>query len=247
MGKSAKQLKDEVIATLGGGPAAGGAVVQVELTDNQYNMVIDQAMRWFTQRKGFVIFRPIQVNETTPQYVMANDVVNILDVIFQVPSDVAAFFSLGFFDLIPYGPQNIGSIGSGLSNYSGFAQLLEFNQKRKRIFSVDPDWYYEPQTKVLHITARAGTTVGIMLVQCKVSTFEPEQLTGWDEDLFARWVHAKCKQIVGRIRSKYDSMPAAGGNVSLDGKDLIAEAKEEFEQLDKEIFASQGPDTPIAG
>jgi len=31
---------------------------------------------------------------------MDEDVVQVLDVIFQVPSDVAAFFSLGFFDVI---------------------------------------------------------------------------------------------------------------------------------------------------
>jgi hypothetical protein len=222
----------------------GSDYVTVELSDGAFDKVVTQAKRWFTAKKGYIIFRPVTIVDGQLQYVMASDVMNVLDVIFQVPSDVAAFFTLGFFDIIPFGPNTLMSTGSGLSNYSGFAQLLMFTEQRKRIFSVEPEWSYDQQTKLLHITARGGTPSGIMLIQVKTSKFDPATLSEKDEELFVRWVKAKCKEIVGRVRSKYDTMPGAGGPVALDGKALIDEAKAEFEQLDKDIFSSQGPDQP---
>jgi len=247
MGKSINALKEEVVLTLGGSISDSGAIVQVELTDEQYDVAVDQTKRWFSAKKGYTIFRPITYDANTTVYPQDDDVVNVLDVIFQIPDDVAAFFSLGFFDVIPYGPQNVGQIGAGLTNYSGFAQLLEFNEKRKRVFSVEPDWFYEQQTRILHITRRAGGVSGTILVQAKLNTFDVQDLGGRDEELFARYLHAKCHTIVGRIRSKYDSMPAAGGTITLDGKTLLEEAKAEIELLEKEIYASQGPDGFIAG
>lgn len=244
MGTTIAKLKSEVFSDLGGGD---GGYLTVELSDTAFANVITQAKRWFTAKKGFVIFRPMTIIDSQLDYVMKDDVQQVLDVIFSVPTDVAAFFTLGFFDIIPYGPNTLMSTGSGLSNYSGFAQLLQFTEQRKRIFSVEPDWYYEQQTRILHITARGGTPSGTFLIQLKTSDFDPAALSEKDDDLFVRWVKAKCKQIVGRVRSKYDTLPGAGGPVALDGKELIAEAKEEFEKLDIEIFASQGPDAFIAG
>lgn len=251
MGTPLKLLQQQVFADLGGSfcPDAKEKqpIVNIELTQEHFDRAVQLAMQWFTARKGYVIFRPVNVLSGVNDYQMAPDVAQVLDVIFEVPTDVAAFFSLGFFDLIPYGPQNIGSIGTGLTNYSGFAQLIQFNEMRKRVFSVTPEWWFEQQTGILHITNRQGALVNIMMVQAKLNKFDPSTFNDKDDLIFGRWVRAKCKEIVGRIRSKYDSLPAAGGTLTLDGKDLIAEAKEEYVELDKEIFASQGPDAVITG
>lgn len=257
MGTSATNLKAQVFAEMGGTAVTGGAtanstaqaspIVNVELTDEQFKVALTLAKQWFTARKGFVVFRPITILPGVNTYVMNSDVQQVLDVVFQVPTDVAAFFSLGFFDLIPYGPQNIGSIGSGLTNYSGFAQLIQFNEQRKRVFSVTPEFWYEQQTQTLHITNRAGALTSFMLVEAKLNDFDPANLNDKDDWLFGRWVRAKCKEIIGRIRSKYDSMPTAGGSLTLDGRDLLAEAKEEMKECDQEIFWSQGPDAVHIG
>lgn len=242
MPTSIANMKAEAISDLGGGP--DGFVV-VELGDLAFNNIVKEAKRWFIMRKGYVIFRPVHIVDSQLDYLMAPDVAQVLDVIFSVPTDVAAFFTLGFFDIIPYGPNTLLSVGSGLTNYSGFAQLLQFTEERKRVFSVEPEWFYEQQTKILHITARGGTPTGVMLVQLKLTDFDPATLVDKDEYIFVRWVKAKVKEVVGRSRSKYDSLPGAGGPVTLDGKTLIDEAKEEFIKLDQEIFWSQGTDGGI--
>lgn len=246
MGTSLKRLKTQIVAELGGGPV-GSASVEVELNDEQFNVAVQLAKQWFTAKKGFVCWRPINVTPGVSEYKLNEDVANVLDVAFQVPSDVAAFFSLGFFDIIPYGPQQIGAIGSGIANYSGMAQLLQFTEQRKRIFSVEPDWSFEPQTRKLYLTFRSGGTGSLALMKVKLADFDPEKLSDKDDYIFTRWVRSKCKEIVGRVRSKYDSLPGAGGPVSLDGKELLAEAKEELEKLEAEIFASQGPDGFMVG
>jgi hypothetical protein len=244
MGTSVSALKQEVFAELGGGT---GGFVTVELTDEAFNNAVKMAKRWFNSKKGYSVFRPVPIVDGQLEYKMTVDVQQVLDVVFQIPSDVAAFFTLGFFDIIPYGPNTLLSVGSGLTNYSGFAQLLEFTEKRKRVFSVEPEWYYEQQTQILHITARGGTPSGVMLVQLKTSNFDPANLNDKDDDMFVRWVKAKCKEIVGRVRSKYDTLPGAGGPVAMDGQRLIDESKEEFEKLNQEIFWSQGPDMTVIG
>jgi hypothetical protein len=247
MGISKNKLYEEVLLTLGGGDLSDRANVQVELSEAQFNVVIAQAKRWFVARKGWVVWRPVQVVKNQFEYTMDKDIVKVLDVIFKVPTDVAAFFSLGFFDVIPYGPQNVGYIGYASTQYSTFAQLLAFNEERKRIFSVEPDWYWREQERILVIPQRVDTPSDIMLVQAKLNDFDISKVEYKDEDVLYRWIHAKSKQVVGRIRSKYDSLPAAGGQVTLDGQTLLQEAKEEFEILEKDIMSAQGPDVPVVG
>lgn len=250
MGTPLKLLQQQVFAELGGSICVSKldhSIVNVELTQEQFDMAVALTMQWWTARKGYVVFRPVNVLCGVNDYQMKPDVSQVLDVIFEVPTDVAAFFSLGFFDLIPYGPQNIGSIGTGLTNYSGFAQLIQFNEMRKRVFSVTPEWWFEQQTGILHITNRQGALVNIMMVQAKLNQFDPATFNDKDTWIFNRYVTCKCKEITGRIRSKYDSLPAAGGTLTLDGKDLLVEAKEEMALLEKEIFASQGPDFVLTG
>jgi len=247
MALSRSQIREMIIQDLGGGDVDAQSVVDVELNDQNFNNIIRRAQMWFNHRKGFIVYRPIAVVEGQTEYKMKNDVDNVLDVHFSLPSDVAAFFSLGFFDLIPYGPQNIGGIGGGVSSYSGFAQLLQFSENRKRVFSVEPDWFYEQQSKILYVNLRSGSFSKLALAKLKLSEFDISKLPAKDEDIFYRWCLAHAKEIIGRIRSKYDSLPAASGQVTLDGATLLAEGKEEKAQLDKEVWASQGPDGLLVG
>jgi hypothetical protein len=44
-----------------------------------------------------------------------------------------------------------------------------------------------------------------------------------------------CKELLGAIRAKYQSIPIPGGETSLDGSELRAEAQNEKEQLITEL------------
>ena len=48
---------------------------------------------------------------------------------------------------------------------------------------------------------------------------------------FHRFVDLTCKEILGRIRSKFSELPIPDATVTLDGETLVAEAQSEKEQL----------------
>lgn len=59
-------------------------------------------------------------------------------------------------------------------------------------------------------------------------------------DLSQAWIRkytlAICKEILGRIRSKFANIPIPNGNIDLDGKDLINEGKDEQQKLKDELL-----------
>lgn len=53
------------------------------------------------------------------------------------------------------------------------------------------------------------------------------------------------KEILGRIRSKYQSVPGAGGSVSLDGQQLLQEAREDRQKWFEDLIYKFGDILPI--
>ena len=62
---------------------------------------------------------------------------------------------------------------------------------------------------------------------------------GTINDVGKRWIMkyylSLCKELLGAIRAKYQSIPIPGGETSLDGSELRAEAQQEKEQLITEL------------
>jgi hypothetical protein len=54
----------------------------------------------------------------------------------------------------------------------------------------------------------------------------------WIED----WARAECLQTLGYIRSKFGTLPGAGGGVTLNGSELSAQADALFEELRRQIM-----------
>jgi len=50
-----------------------------------------------------------------------------------------------------------------------------------------------------------------------------------------RFALALCKEMLGHVRSKFSTVPIPGDNVTLDGKDLISEAKTDQKDLREEL------------
>ena len=74
-----------------------------------------------------------------------------------------------------------------------------------------------------------------------------QALEGRDAQLFFDWGLADAKETLGTIRNKYKDYPAAGGSISMDGSDLLEQAKDAKENLEEQISDSQGPMLPLFG
>lgn len=224
----------------------GHPVVKVELSDEQWVHVLKATTRWFLAKKGLILSKMVALQNQQSEYVMTADVENVLDVVIDMSPDLIAFFSLGAFDIIPFGfPFAFPTTPSTLQ-YSGFVQLLQFNELRKRIFSVEPSFEYDQQSNILRITPTPFRG-GNMLITYKTRVFNVSQLLARDEELVYEYAKAQAMLALGRIRSKYSEYPTAGGSASMDGADLTTEAKELIERLNTEIFDSQGTCGFISG
>jgi hypothetical protein len=54
------------------------------------------------------------------------------------------------------------------------------------------------------------------------------------------------KEILGRIRSKYQSVPGAGGSVAMDGQQLLQEAREDRQKWFEDLIYKFGDILPFS-
>jgi len=221
----------------------GEPILEVELDDTVWPIIVERAKRWFKAKKGVLGCENMAIVPGKTVYDFPSNACAIIDVILPRRSDIQSLLSLGFFDIVPLNALNIGSATSAFNSYSAYTQILQALETRRRIFGADPDW--EVLCNQLHLIGGsglcAGEGTGYALIIYKKENWSTEELKDRDENLFFRYMLGQAKYFLGRIRSKYKSYPAAGGSIDTDGPELLQEAKEDFELLDVEISESQGP------
>lgn len=227
----------------------GLPTVDVELDECQWDAIVARAKRWFKAKKGVLDCVTIPLVEGKTEYDFPDNACVIIDVILPQRSDIQSLLSLGFFDVIPFNALNLGVVTSAFNSYSSYAQILQALETRRRVFSAEPGW--EVLCGKLHIFGGSGicdgTGPGVMLIVFKKTEWSVDELKDRDDQIFYDYMKAVAMQVLGRIRSKYKSYPAAGGQIDTDGPELLEDAKEMFEKLEEEIADSQGPMSVIYG
>ena len=118
----------------------------------------------------------------------------------------------------------------------------------KRVLGVDRGWEFNRMTRTLYLLPKPSQSELIYYDYKGVIGQEHiPDLPIRDYDLLRRYALAEAKEILGRIRSKYASIPAAGGEINLDGSTLLDEAKAEKERLEEEIGETALPMPFITG
>lgn len=228
MAKTEDEVKAYVLRRLGSG------IIDVELTDDHMNDVIDDTKRWFGFRLGQKRVIQIPLTTATNVYVLEPDVTEVLQVF--LPSahfpavdtdDFSYTYSLLF--------GQWRSPGASPMPYSDLVQRLQYLNMSKKIFSADREWNYNRDTHELLIMPRPSI-VGNMLVEVWTQDIDPRQFGLEDENLFLRYALAQAKEFLGEIRSKWDSMPMVGGDKGLNGERLLEEAQAAKEQLEKDVI-----------
>lgn len=230
------EMKKDILTEL------GEPTIKVEIDDTAWPAIIKNAKRWFKAKKGVLDCAVMPVTPGKVEYDFPANACVIIDVILPQRSDINSLVSLGFFDIVPLNSLNIGSVTSAFNSYSSYVQILQALETRRRVFSADPGYEILCGKIVLtNACNSSGTIQGQMLIVFKKEDWEVDELKDRDENLFYRYLMAAAKMVLGRIRSKYSSYPAAGGMIDTDGAELLAEAKEEKELIDEEIAESAMP------
>lgn len=236
-GLTIEDLKEQILVSF------GGPTQCVELTDQQLDVIIKMTRRWWISYVGGV--QKLQgffygSEQATLQLPL--EVEDVVEVYFQnrlpLQFDYPEFFDTavpwpGAFSTIIGGPTISASLGN--MPYSGLLQSLQAIEQSRKILSADRDYEFDRRTKVLTLYPRSAEA-GRILVKFLSNEFELEELTNDEAEIFFEWAKAQAMMILGRLRSKYNSFPVPGGERTLDGPQLIEDAKAEMERLRKEVI-----------
>lgn len=228
MAMTEEEIKGYVLRRLGAG------IVDVELTLDHMEDVIRDSKRWFGHRVGQKRMIQVPLLTSSNVYVMDPDVTDVLRV--HLPSshfpavdtdDFSSTYSMMF--------GQWRNPGQSPLPYSDLLQRMQYLNVSRKLFSADREWDYDPRTRELQIMPRPSI-VGNMLVEVWTSNLDTREFGPEDESLFLRYALAHAKTFLGEIRSKYDNMPMVGGDKGLNGQNLMDEAKEEKEQIEKDVI-----------
>ena len=119
-----------------------------------------------------------------------------------------------------------------LTTYFAYSSYIEDLQKffaHNIVF----DWDEFNRTIYLHQSPGDGE---ILLLECAAERSIQDLLTDrWTKVWIERFATAQAKLILGEIRSKYSTLPGAGGGTTLNGTELITNAKDEMLELREEL------------
>lgn len=237
LGMSEEEIKAYIKRKLGDG------IVKIELTDDHMNDVMRDSRRWLINRCGVEVFLSVPVSRATTQYTLPDHVIDVYDV-FLTNDNLASISGDDDFSrqyAYAFGRWYSQLYGSGVypgqdqSPYSNLVQHLQMLETIGRIWGADSDWEYDARNRILNIMPAPGRG-GVAMVKVNTAMFDTRKLDPEDEDLFLRWAIAEAKETLGRIRSKYDSVPTVGGDRSLDGDTLLSESQTEKEALERQAL-----------
>lgn len=220
-------IKDYVFARL------GHPTVRVELTDFQIQICIEEA----TSKLEY------HAPHWMKQYAVLDSSANIN--VYELPQEIAnnltdVYFRKGIFNLgatpgsLEYDFAIMFFTNTGLFNNYNVSQYMLMQMYLKQINKVlgkSTSWDLI-NNKYLQIFPVPDSSDEIILEFRGIdgATIHPAY-----KNWIQRYTLAVAKEILGRARSKYQTLPGPGGGTRLDGETLLAESKEEKQLLLEEL------------
>ena len=230
----------------------GGSSLCIELQDADYEAAINSAKDRFAAWWGVEAVYFLQLNAGQSTYdlsALEPRIDEIIEVAFPA-RDVFATVDIFGGDVYPAviigGRHSNLSAASSDMPYSGLLQLMQQIEMMQRVLSADRDWEWSKYQKLLRIMPPPSFS-GKMYLKYIPCDFDICQLCGKELEWVKEWARATAKEILGRIRSKFDSIPTPAGDKTLDGSVLLEEAASTKERLRIEIMEMQHPMGFITG
>jgi len=234
----------------------GAPVLRVELHEDQIDDAIQDALNWFSDRAGIESAHQITILDGQSDYdipvILGYSkeppvVQNVLDVAFEA-LDVLFRDDFGFFYGAPFFGGSI-AVGAGtgrgwgagqqrgqLLAYSALVQWLQYIEQGKRILSVERSWEYDEFSGTLRVFPVPNlTSRAVVFVKRRLTIEEFGRLTERYRDLVKKRSLFGAMERLIAVRGKYDSLPGAGRDYSLNADPLRAEADGIKEETDERI------------
>lgn len=241
--KSREDIADFVMLML------GGTMVRVELNRQHLSLAVDHALQVYEQHAPRKVFDwyYFQSVPGQSQYKLPCDVGIIRAVHFDQgrcgPGNMSYGTMLGDGSVMPfyasffpgaspfpstsavggYGFPAVGNLGEWVI-FRGYQELF------RRFLGGEPGWDYSPDNAIiLYPNPTRSFTVAVHYLQRKRDW---QEVDPWIKE----YALAMAKQMLGRIRSKFDRFVSPSGGVVLDGQALLTEGAGEKEKLEAAIM-----------
>jgi len=238
----------------------GKCTVKVELTEDMIDQALDDAKDWWNSHHGLHKEAQLSLASSQGEYdlsAVTPRVDEVMKVWMPDQHQLLSFRGLypGFLDVdgLPYG--TVGFNG-GQSPQGTLVQLMQNLSSAQRVFSADPDWEFysdnidklNPVRTLRVFPPPRDGGVAYYFYRINPKDIKLHMYNQRDLWLIREWALAECKYMLGRIRGKYSSgLPAAGGDRTLDGDNLLQEAREDKDRLEQKIYEYGGPVLPLVG
>lgn len=233
------------IQTLLGAPS-----VEIELYDEQYEMAIDNAVAnyraWAASSKEEA-FLHLRINESESVYTLPQEVDTVRKIYRRGNGVVSGSgatvdpFSLAYSNTYLLSAVR-GSTGGGLLTYELYHQ---FDETVGKMFGREIMFNFNSYTKklVLQRDIRGMEEVLVHVYQDKpeVMMFNEKLIYPWLRD----WALAECMLMLGRVRSKFATLPGPQGTISMDGESLKSEAQLMMTNLRDRLRKYEDGSTPL--
>ena len=240
--KVREQIKDYCLHML------GAPVVKLELDQQNLDFAVDQAMKIFEDYAGREYFSYYVFNTVGGKsiYEMPPDVGLIRNVFYKETGSFA-FQSSDLGGSIPieyfYPGGAYASIQGGLidpiqpiwGRMGEWVLYKQYEQMYSRVSSNLGGWEYLGGFNTIKLYP-------VPFRNQKVIVHYMQKQKDWAEVTQAMQEGALtyAKEILGRIRSKYQSVPGAGGSVAMDGQQLLQEAREDRQKWFEDLIYKFG-------
>lgn len=241
----ADSLKQEILIELGNNK------IPVEIGDAELDVCIKRALEKYSMYKPLTISESYKANISQATTIDKHD----------LPEEVIGVRSV---ELIPAingfilsGLQVENALINGVPVYLGAGDLsldIDYLNIRRQWLKVtsrqlasDPTYevVQDPDTGIFSVYTFCTSP---LFVELKATARYKNDLTNiphYNQYWFHKWVRMEAKKILGTIRSKYSHIPVAGGNMRLNGDQLIAEANREEAELLNELQSTRADIHPI--
>lgn len=215
----------------------------VELTEDHFNVAIDNALETYRQlsigayRRRFILFT-LQFDQ--PTYYL-NSPLDDTDKIVQVQQihrlNILGINSSTSNDNIYYQAFLAQYYNAGHTDMLSIHLMAQLSEEFKRIFAGDLPFIWDEASRELTITRRISRTERVLLeAECE-RTEQELLLDRYCKQWLQGWALAECKETLGLIRSKYTSgTPGPAGTITLNGDTLLAEARQDFTELREQLL-----------
>ncbi|WNA15913.1 neck protein [Xanthomonas phage XaC1] len=238
-----EELKGTIQTLLGGG------TVDVEVTDEQYEQAITNAVRnyraWSSNAQEEA-FLHMKMYESESVYTLPREVSKVQKIYRRGNGVVSGSgatvdpFSLSYSNTYMLSAVR-GSTGGGLLTYDLYHQ---FDETVARMFGRDIIFNFNPVTKKLSLQRDIRGEEEVLL---HVYQTKPEGLLFLDDSIYPwirDWSLSEAMLMLGRTRGKYGTIAGPQGSITLDGESLKQEALQMQERLKEDLKRFRDGGTP---